>query len=460
MEPPINISQIIQEKRKNHHITIKKVDVGDHPVHVMYIPAIVDIKQIQDSILLPLSEWEDREKAPLPHSFSAEPLIQLKSHEDVDQHLLDGFTLLFERDMAYAVDSAQFAYRSIQEPVSEMTLRGSRDGFIESLEMNIALLRVHLRSTNLKFEEFKLGTRSYTSVSVAYIEGAANEELLQDVRNRLNAVKEDYIPDGGVVEQLIEKNNYSLFPEIQETERPTKVSSALVEGRVAIFVEGSPSVLLAPTTLNALFQQADDYNFKWIPASLIRLMRYMAALLAVMLPSIYISLISYHHGLIPTDLAISIAKTREGVPIPSFMEALIMQLTIEVLREAGIRLPKPIGPAVSIVGAIVLGEAAVTAGIVSPLMVIVVSFAAICSFTIADYALSLAFRTISFVMLLAAATLGIYGLILVIFAVSIHLIHFQSFSTPYLEPFAPFYIKRWKDSLIRFKLKKGGGRIE
>lgn len=460
MEQKFNIDKIIKEKQKNHHVTIKKIDVENHPIHVMYINAIVDIKLIQDSILLPLSEWGDREKGPLPHAFTAEPLLQLESKDEIDQHLLNGFTLLFERDTAYAVDSAQFAYRSIQEPVSEMTLRGSRDGFIESLEVNIALLRVHLRSTALKFEEFTLGTRSYTNVSIAYVESVTNEKLLHDVRNRLNAVKEDYIADGGVIEQLIERNHYSLFPEIQETERPTKVSSSLLEGRVAIFVEGSPSVLLAPTTLNALFQQADDYNFKWIPASLIRLMRFMAAFLAVMLPSVYISLISYHHGLIPTDLAMSIAKTREGVPIPSFMEALIMQMTIEVLREAGIRLPKPIGPAVSIVGAIVLGEAAVTAGIVSPLMVIVVSFAAICSFTIPDYALSLALRTISFAMLFAAAFLGIYGLILMIFIVSIHLIHLQSFSTPYMEPFAPFYMKRWKDSLIRFKLIKGGGRIE
>ncbi|MEC3884766.1 spore germination protein [Halobacillus sp. HZG1] len=459
MDQSLNIEQILREKQKNHHVTIKKLELEEHPVHVIYIPAITDVKQIQDAILLPLQEWNHKE-SPLPHAFSAEPLLLLEKKNDVDQYLLDGFTLLIEQQTVYAIDTAQFAYRSIQEPVAEMTLRGSRDGFIESLEQNVALLRVHLRSTDLKFEEFTVGTRSFTNVSMAYVDRTVNEELLKDVRARIHAIEEDYIPDGGVMEQLLEKNNYSLFPEIQETERPTKVASTLVEGRVAIFVEGSPSVLLAPTTLNSLFQQADDYNFKWIPASLIRLMRFMAAFFSVMLPSIYISLISYHHGLIPTDLAISIAKTREGVPIPSFMEALIMQLTIETLREAGIRLPKPIGPAVSIVGAIVLGEAAVTAGIVSPLMVIVVSFAAICSFTIADYALSLALRTISFVMLFAAAFLGIYGLILAVFIVSIHLIHLQSFSVPYMEPFTPFYVKRWKDSLIRFKLKKGGGRIE
>ena len=451
----LQIEAFLNKMQKNEHVAVKQIDMDGHFVHVLYIPSITDTDKIRESILLPLMEWN--KKTSMTHAFSAELLLELDHKDDVDQHLLDGFTLLLEKESIFAVNTAKFSYRSVQEPVSEMTLRGSRDGFIESLEENIALLRVHLRSADLTFENFTLGTKSFTNVSLAYVAGVVNEDLIEEARKRLKSVQADYIPDGGVVEQYLEKNNYSVFPEIQETERPTKVSSALVEGKIAIFIEGSPSVLLAPTTLNSLFQKADDYNFKWIPASLIRLMRYMAAFLSIMLPSIYISLISYHHGLIPTDLAISIAKTREGVPIPSFMEAILMIITIEVLREAGIRLPKPIGPAVSIVGAIVLGEAAVTAGIVSPLMVIVVSFAAICSFTIADYSLSLALRTIGFLMLFAAAFLGIYGLILAIFIVSIHLVRLQSFSVPYLEPFAPFYIKRWKDSLIRFKLKKGDG---
>ncbi|MGP4060196.1 spore germination protein [Halobacillus sp. H74] len=458
--PKLNTVDFLQQMQKMPHVTIKEMELSTHLIHILYIPGITDTKRIQGSILQPLMEYDTKGKGSVTHAFSAEPLICLEEIDDAHHHLLDGFTLLIEGKTLYAIDSAKFSYRSVQEPVSEMTLRGARDGFIESLDENIALLRVHLRTNDLAFENFTLGKKSFTNVSLAYMKGEANEELLSDVRTRLHQVNATYIPDGGVVEQLLEKNSYSLFPEIQETERPTKVSSALVEGKIAIFVEGSPTVLLAPTTLNALFQKADDYNFKWIPATLIRLMRYFAAVISVMLPSIYISLISFHQGLIPTDLAISISKTREGVPIPSFMEALIMQITIEVLREAGIRLPKPIGPAVSIVGAIVLGEAAVTAGIISPLMVIVVSFAAICSFTIPDYGLSLALRSISFAMLFAAALLGIYGLILAVFALSIHLVRLKSFSVPYLEPFAPYYVNRWKDSIIRMKLKKGSGNNE
>ncbi|WP_281658103.1 spore germination protein [Halobacillus sp. Cin3] len=456
----MNVKEFLSQKKNDDCVTVKTIPFDSHNIYVLYMPSNTDMTKIQDSILAPLLEWNNPEDKTVDHAFSAEPLTILSKTKDMDSHLLNGYTLMLENETVYAVETCGFHYRAVSEPVSEMTLRGARDGFIESLEENIKLLRVHLRSTHLKFEHLSLGLKAFTHVTIAYVEDEANEKLLEEVRKRIKAVKEDYLPDGGVVEQSLEKNTFSLFPELQETERPAKVANALAEGKVAIFVEGSPSVLLAPVTLNSLFQTSDDYNFKWIPASLIRLMRFAAAFLAVMLPSIYISLISFHHGLIPTDLAISISKTREGVPIPSFMEAFIMQMTIEILREAGIRLPKPIGPAVSIVGAIVIGEAAVTAGIVSPLMIIVVAFAAICSFTIVDYSLSLALRTVSFIMLFAAAMLGIYGLILAVFILSIHLIRLNSFTVPYLEPFAPYYPSRWKDTLIRLRFDKEGGSDE
>ncbi|WP_226579586.1 spore germination protein [Halobacillus litoralis] len=454
----LDINEILREKSKQGHIVTKEIEISGHSIYVIYMPSITKNAEINNSILSPLMEWKYRKGQTPVHTFSTEQLQVMKNKDELDAHLLDGYTILIENEDVYALDTAYFSHRSISEPVSEMTLRGSRDGFIESIQENINLLRVHLRTTDLQLEYYTVGTKSFTNVILAYIQGEVNEELLKEARKRIEEINAEYVSDGGLIEQSIEKNTYSLFPEVQGTERPIKVTNALVEGKVAIFVDGSPTVLIAPITLNSLFQTSDDYSFKWIPASLVRLMRYIAAFLAVMLPSIYISLISYHHGLIPTDLAISISKTREGVPIPSFMEAFLMQVTIEVLREAGIRLPKPIGPAVSIVGAIVLGEAAVTAGIVSPLMVIVVSFAAICSFTIPDYSLSLALRAISFIMLFAAAILGIYGLIIAIFLLSIHLVRIKSFSVPYLEPFAPYYYKRWKDTFIRFRFKKGGSQ--
>ncbi|ARI78737.1 spore germination protein [Halobacillus mangrovi] len=454
------VDNLVKMIEGNDKVTVKSVTVQNKPIYIIYIKTIADVDHIREFILKPLLDMKAKSKPSIVENLPLNDLAKIEQSDQILKKIFNGFTLIIEDADIYAVNTSKFSLRSVQEPVTEVTLRGARDGFIESLEKNISLLRMHLRTNDLTFQEFTIGQKAFTNVSVAYLEGAANPELIKEVVKRVDNIDTDYIPDGGIIEQLIEKNSNSLFPEVHETERPTKVANALIEGRVAIFIDGSPSVLIAPATLNSLFHSTDDYNFKWIPASFIRLLRYFAAFISVMLPAMYISLISFHQGLIPTDLAFSISKTREGVPIPSFMEALLMEITIEVLREAGVRLPKPIGPAVSIVGAIVLGEAAVTAGIVSPLMVIVVAFAAICSFTVADYGLSLALRTLRFFMLLSAAFLGIYGLLLASFIVSIHLIRLKSFSTPYLEPFAPYFHKRWKDSLIRYKFNKRGGQSE
>ncbi|MBA2173696.1 spore germination protein [Halobacillus locisalis] len=456
------VDDLVRMIEGNDKVTVKTLMVQHSPIYVIYIASICNVNKIQEFIVKPLLDLnlEKSKETPVIQQLPLDHVVKVGQSDQMMRNILNGFTLLIENGNFYVVNTTKFSIRQVQEPVTEVTLRGARDGFIESMEQNISMLRMHLRTNDLTFQEFTIGQKAFTNVSVAYLKNEANPELVQEVIKRVENIQSDYISDGGVVEQLIENNPHSLFPEVHETERPTKVSNSLVEGRVAIFVDGSPSVIIAPATLNALFHSTDDYNFKWIPASMIRILRYFAAFISVILPAVYISLISFHHGLIPTDLAMSISKTREGVPIPSFMEALLMELTIEVLREAGVRLPKPIGPAVSIVGAIVLGEAAVTAGIVSPLMVIVVAFSAICSFTVADYALSLALRTLRFFLLLSAAVLGIYGLILAVFLLSIHLTRFRSFNIPYLEPYAPYYHKRWKDSLIRFKFKKRGGQSE
>lgn len=454
------VDNLVKMIEGNDKVTVKSVTVQNNPIYIIYIKTIADVDHIREFIVKPLIDMKSKAKPSVVENLPLNDFAKVEQSDQILKKIFNGFTLIIEDADIYAVNTSKFSLRSVQEPVTEVTLRGARDGFIESLEKNISLLRMHLRTNDLTFQEFTVGHKAFTNVSIAYLKGAANPELVKEVVKRVDAINADYLPDGGILEQLIEKNSNSLFPEVHETERPTKVSNALIEGRVAIFVDGSPSVLIAPATLNSLFHSTDDYNFKWIPASSIRLLRYFAAFVSVMLPASYISLISFHQGLIPTDLAFSIAKTREGVPIPSFMEAILMELTIEVLREAGVRLPKPIGPAVSIVGAIVLGEAAVTAGIVSPLMVIVVAFAAICSFTVADYGLSLALRTLRFFLLLSAAFLGIYGLLLALFIISIHLIRLKSFSIPYLEPFAPYFHKRWKDSLIRYKFNKRGGQSE
>ncbi|MCY8410836.1 spore germination protein, partial [Bacillus haynesii] len=232
------------------------------------------------------------------------------------------------------------------------------------------------------------------------------------VKKRIEKIDIDDVLESGFVEQLIEDNYLSPFPQVQSTERLDRVMSALMEGRVAILLDGTPFVLIVPVTFSMLLQSPEDYYERWLPSSLIRIMRIGAAMISLLGPALYISFISFHPGLIPSELAISITGTRVGVPFPSLIEALIMEVAIEILREAGLRLPKPIGPAMGIVGGIIIGEAAVQAGIVSPIMVIVVAVTAISSFAIPQYSAGISLRMLRFVAMFCAAVFGLYGVIM------------------------------------------------
>jgi spore germination protein len=272
------------------------------------------------------------------------------------------------------------------------------------------------------------------------------------VENRIKRIDIDSVPESGYVEQLIEDNYLSPFPQVQNTERPDRVVAALMEGRVAILLDGTPFALIVPVTLSMMLQSPEDYYERWIPGTFIRMLRYLAAILALFTPSLYIAFISFHSGLIPTKLAISIIGTRSGVPFPALIEALFMEIAIEILREAGLRLPKPIGPAMGIVGGLIIGEAAVQAGIVSPVLVIVVALTAISSFSIPHYSIGITLRMLRFPAMICAATFGLYGVILFFLLMTSHLVKLKSFGVPYLSPAVPYRLSEWKDLMVRMPL--------
>ncbi len=288
---------------------------------------------------------------------------------------------------------------------------------------------------------------------VAFINDLASTELVDEIKNRIQKIDIDSVLESGYIEQLIEDNYLSPFPQIQNTERPDRVISALMEGRVAILLDGTPFVLIAPVTFSMLLQSPEDYYERWLPGTLLRLLRFMTAFVSLFAPALYISFISFHPGLIPTKLAISIIGSREGVPFPALIEALIMEVAIEVLREAGLRLPKPIGPAMGIVGGLIIGQAAVEAGIVSPIMVIVVAVTAISSFTIPQYSVGITLRILRFVAMFCAAIFGLYGVILFFLLLCSHLVKLKSFGVPYTSPAVPYRFSDWKDFMVRMPLK-------
>ncbi|MBL0389494.1 spore germination protein [Tumebacillus sp. ITR2] len=339
--------------------------------------------------------------------------------------------------------------RSLQEPVTESVIRGPREGFIENIRTNTSLLRRRIKSPRLKMETLTIGELSQTSVVVTYIEGIVSESLVQEVHRRLSDIQIDGVLESGYLEEMIEDKPFSPFPQMQYTERPDVVVGNLLEGRVAVLVDGTPNALLMPLTIWGAMHANEDYYERWMMVSLVRLIRILFLGIALLLPSLYVAITTYHQEMLPTNLLLSIAGARENSPFPALIEALIMEVTFEALREAGVRLPKPVGQAVSIVGALVIGQAAVDAAIVSAPLVIVVSITGIASFTIPRYNLSIAIRLMRFPMIFLAGTLGLFGITLGLLGLLIHLSSLRSFGTPYLYPVAPLTIESLRDVFIR-----------
>lgn len=382
------------------------------------------------------------------------PVHEVHDLEEFNQSILFGhMALLIEGYRGgLLVGAPSSPSRNVTEPVSESLLRGPRLGFTEVLSENTSMLRRQGLNEKLEMKSIKLGSRIQKNLVIAYIKDIVNPDLLQEVLDRVNHIDMDYLAESGYVEQLIEDNYLSPFQQAQNTERPDRVISALLEGRIALLLDGTPFVLLVPTTFSMLLQSPEDYYERWLPGTLLRMLRFIAAFIALMAPALYISFISFHPGLIPTELAITIIETRQGVPFPSLIEVLILEVSIEILREAGIRLPKPIGPAMGIVGGLIIGDAAVRAGIVSPFLVIVVAVTAISSFSIPMYSAGITLRLLRFAGMLFASILGMFGTILFFLLLCSHLTKLKSFGVPYLTPVSPFRWSDWKDLFLRAPL--------
>ncbi len=338
--------------------------------------------------------------------------------------------------------------RSITDPEAEPTVRGSREAFVETLRVNTSLIRRRIKDPRLKIEALRLGEVTRTEAAILYLEGVAPAKIVEEVKNRIGKIKVDHVLESGNVEELIEDNPFSVFPTVNHTEKPDRVAAMILEGRVAVLVDGTPFALTVPNLFVEYLQASEDYYERFIFSSAVRLIRFLSMTASLVLPSLYIAVVSYHPELLPTTLLLSIAAQREAVPFPIFVEALIMELTFEILREAGIRLPRPIGQAVSIVGALVVGEAAVRAGLVAAATVIVVALTGIASFTF-SYSASIAFRILRFLLLAASAAMGLFGLITGLALIGIHLCGLRSFGVPYLYPLVPVVVPDLKDTFVR-----------
>lgn len=370
---------------------------------------------------------------------------------NIVNELTTGNTILFvdKVDKVLILGSTGWKDRAISESTTENVVRGPKDGFTENIENNTALIRRRIKSPDLRMESFKIGTKTKTLVLVVYLEGIAKDGVVEEVRNRLKSIEINSILESGYIEELIEDTPISPFPQIEHSERPDKVSASLLEGRVAILIDTTPYALIVPTIFFQFIQAADDYYERFPIGSLTRFVRIVAYFISVILPALYIALTSFHQEMIPTTLALSVAASREGVPFPSIGEAFLMEGTFEILREAGLRLPKQAGQAVSIVGGLVIGQAAVQAGIVSQAMVIVVALTGISSFAIPAFNAAASGRLLRFPLMIFASILGLPGILAGLSLIIIHLNSLRSFGVSYMEPFVSVNKKEFKDIVIR-----------
>ncbi|WP_071394448.1 spore germination protein [Bacillus tuaregi] len=369
-------------------------------------------------------------------------------------HMLSGDTVIVVGGCSkgFAVSTRGWEMRGLEEPSSQTVVRGPKEGFTETLRINTSLIRRRIKNTNLWVETLAVGEQTQTDVALLYIKGIANDKIIEEVKNRIDKINIDAILESGYIEELIQDETYTIFPTMHNTERPDAACGALLEGRIIIMVDGTPFVLMVPALFIEFFQSSEDYYQRADISTLLRILRFICLFLALLTPSAYIAVTTFHQEMLPTRLLISLAAQREGVPFPAIVEAVMMEITFEILREAGVRMPRAVGPAISIVGALVLGQAAVEAGIVSASMVIIVALTAIASFVNPTFNMGIAIRILRFGFMFLAATFGLFGIIIGLIIMVAHLASLRSFGVPYLSPMAPFITSEQKDVIFRIPL--------
>ncbi|MET3207249.1 UNVERIFIED_CONTAM: spore germination protein KA [Paenibacillus sp. PvR008] len=461
-----NLQQIKELTSDSPDFLIRRFSLGlkaDIPAAIVFLGSMAKTDTVNELVMKSLLSRPSAEVA--AETESAEGLYsQIQGHalelgevkecEDwnsmMEQLLMGDTIILLEGcKKAIACGTRGGEARAVNEPSTQSVVQGPKDGFVETLFTNISLVRRRIKSSDLTMEMFKVGSTSLTNVAMLYMKNIADASVVDEVRQRVKSINIDAIFEAGMVVEMMEDNNLTPFPTIYNSERPDTISSNIMEGRVALIVDGNPFVLVMPTVFSQFFQSSSDYSERYDMATVVRLIRYISFIILILGPSLYIALTTYHYEMIPTPLLISILAQRESVPFPAFLEALILETTFEILREAGIRMPRVGGQTVSVIGALVLGQAAVEAGIVTPLLTIVVALTGIASFAIPVYNMAVAGRLCRFVFMILSAFMGLYGITLGLIALIAHMNSLRSFGVPYMAPFSPFVLQSQKDAVLR-----------
>ncbi|TKD72013.1 spore germination protein [Pseudalkalibacillus hwajinpoensis] len=422
----------------------------EHHVHFVFFNHLVDTDRFKAEILDPFYHVHKEELDSLLNRSFYKPVTELKK---IIEGVLDGQVAIFNQERVFLVNVAGPEKRNIQPSETETTITGPHEGFIESGETNLSMIRRRVKTSRLKVNKLPVGEVTKTNAYLLYIKGIANEELVSELTDRIERIEIDAVYDAHMLSQLIEDQPNSLFPQFIARERPDSIAAGLVEGKIIILLEGSPAVIIAPSSFFDFFETGDDYYQRWLTGTATRLLRFGAFIITIAFTALYVSVTSYHYEMIPESLLTTLAVSRGKVPFDPIYEALLMEITIEFLREAGARLPTKVGQTIGIVGGIVIGQAAVQAGITSNVLIIVVAISAIASFVVPSYIMSASIRLARFGLILLAGLLGNLGIVIGLTIIVIHLSSLTSVGAPYLAPLSPFFPSDWKDFLLRAPYK-------
>lgn len=414
-------------------------------VDVLYFDHLVDHDKLFRDVMNPILNVQSDE---IPALLAQSQFSLTDGSKKLVLDILSGQAAIFYKQDAYLVDVFGMESRSVTQSESDTIITGPHDAFTEQAGVNLALIRQRVKSSHLKVVKLSVGEITKTDVYILYIKDIVNMQYVDEAIARIRNVEVDSLFDTNMLLQMIDDSPYSVFPQFLTSERPDAIGSKLIAGRVVCIVDGSPSAFSAPTTFFEYFSSSDDYYQRWLLGSATRLLRFLALIITVIFTALYVSVTTYHYEMIPENLLLTLTESRSRVPFPPLYEALFLETTIELLREAGARLPTKIGQTIGIVGGIVIGQAAVQAGLTSNILIIAVAASAIASFVTPTYVMSASIRLLRFGLIILAGVWGNFGLALGVSAIVIHMSGLTSLGSSYLTPVAPFRMKDWKDTFI------------
>lgn len=458
------INKLKEETNNSSYIVYREKYINNIKIDIIYNEVLTDQDKMSNFIYRSLDHIEKiyQEKELLydviKNNISNIKIKEINNYQDICKYLNNGFViLLIEDDYSLALEVKKNLTRSIEKPMTETTIRGAMDSFTENIETNIGLIKRRLKTNKLWNEDMELGKYTKNKISILTIKGLTDSKIKDNIINKLNSLEIDGVTDAGTLKHLIENETKTIFPTSITTERPDKVVSSLLRGKTVIIIDNCPFVLIMPIDINDFFLSQDDKDSNYINNSLTRILRYLAFFITVLTPGIYIALTTFNQEMIPLELLTSFASQRSTVPFPAFFEALLMFISFEILRESDYRIPNVSNSALSIVGALILGEAAVNAGIVSPIMIIIVAITAISALVIVEPELSNAIKWYRILFMLGGTTIGIFGIFIVFIIFTTNLCSINSYGKSFTMPFTPIN-SDIKNSIIKFPLLKRNKR--